>query len=147
MTAIEVYRRHARQLDDNRLGAMINQAVVYSLRRIWHHEVAVGVLTVQISEHYPDVHAFEDLFRMHIMDEARRLLSGIELQLFDALLTPEPDDITLRCCYELFKLNGSKPIQTGELTYLAVYFNRSRREIETLFYGMRARLLPLLMPA
>lgn len=122
---------------------MVRRATVFRVRRLWQKELT-PLLTKGIPLEVSDPSAFDDLYFKLVISEALRIIDGIHRDLFIALIQPDADEITMRFCFELFKWHPEKYIQNAEFAYLASYFATTRKRIQTMFYELKAQLLPVI---
>jgi hypothetical protein len=156
VTALDVYRRHHRTKNDDDLERLMHKAIVYQLWGTWnedskygsggwHGEVEHMVHTVELTTDHidPTSDEFQNRYVMFFLQEAKKILSQFEYELLTVLIEPD-NSVTAQFCYDLFKVVNHRPIQRGEFFYLSLYFNMPVQEIQTHYYRIREKLIPIL---
>lgn|SRR5512147_3237270 len=151
IVACDVYRRKARERTDDELGRLVNRGVLFRLRRLWRNEVRQvccgdGKIPVKVvnSADVQIPYAAEVFFR-HVLEEATTLLTSIQREMLDVLLTPERDPIGWLMTYDLFKVYPHLPLQRAEIWYLAQHFGMSEADVKVHFYDLRDKLKPFIL--
>lgn len=158
IVACDVYRRKARERTDDELGRLVNRGVLFRLRRLWRNEVRqvccgdgkIPVTPISLDARPEDRAALEipyaaEVFFKHVLEEATTLLTSIQREMLDVLLTPERDPIGWMMTYDLFKVYPHLPLQRAEIWYLAQHFGMSEADVKVHFHDMRDKLKPFIL--
>jgi hypothetical protein len=137
LAAVSVYRHHCVSMD--RLMGMTNRAAIYKCQRLWRKELTKVSSAVELSELIaePFSSSFSLFMTRETVESIRRTLTGLRRQMFDVLISPETTDADYHFCYEMYRENPHRPLQRGELSYLATYFALTRTAVQRELNAMR----------
>lgn len=142
-TAIDIHHHHHRK-GLERCKQMVRRGAIYRCQRLWRRELLkvtshIDLGEVDLSEVVAEPLASSLLtyYTRETVEQIRQSLTGLRRAMFDVLLDPGSMDIDYRFCRDLYRDNPSKPIQRGELVYLASYFRLTRRQVLRELNGLR----------
>lgn len=143
LATVSVYRHHHVSMD--RLMALTNRAAIYKCQRLWRKELTRVSSVVELSELIaePFSSSFSLFITRETVESIRRTLTGLRRQMFDVLISPETTDVDYHVCYEMYRENLHRPLQRGELSYLATYFAISRTVVQRELNGLRRDVEPI----
>lgn len=142
-TAIAIHHQHHRK-GLIRVKQMVRRGAIYRCQRLWRRELLkvtsqIDYGEVDLSEVVAEPMASSLLtyYTRETIERIRQSLTGLRLAMFEVLLDPAGTDVDYRFCRDLYRDNPSKPIQRGELVYLASYFRLTRRQALRELNGLR----------